>query len=219
MLKKRDVAAFVMEPISIGLGVLVPDGEFIRRARAACTRSGTLLIADEVACGFGRTGKLFASEHFGLKPDIICLAKAITGGAGGMGAMIATAPVARALEEEGDAYSTYGWHPLSTEAAIASVRYMVRHRTRLLEHVARMSDYFRRRLVQMDFKQEPAIRIRGLAIALEFEDEDYVSQLHERSHARGLLCSGEGANLLLLPALNITREAAKKGLDILQRCA
>ena len=121
MLRKRDVAAFVIEPISINQGVVIPDGEFIRRVRAACARTGTLFIADEVACGFGRTGRLFASEHFVLKPDILCLAKAITGGASGMGAMIAAAPVAKSLEEDGNAYSTYGWHPLSTEAALASL--------------------------------------------------------------------------------------------------
>ena len=62
MLRKRDVAAFVIEPISINQGVVIPDGEFIRRVRAACARTGTLFIADEVACGFGRTGRLFASS-------------------------------------------------------------------------------------------------------------------------------------------------------------
>jgi acetylornithine/succinyldiaminopimelate/putrescine aminotransferase len=194
---------------------VIPDD--FRRVRAACTRPGTLFIADEVACGFGRTGRLFASEHFGLKPDMLCLAKAISGGANGMGAMIATAPVAKSLEEDGNAYSTYGWHPLSTEASLASLRYMIRHRTRLLDHVARISDYFRQRLVRMDFRQVPAIR--GLAIALEFADEDYVSQLHTRSRERGLLCSSDGSILLLLPALNIPGETARKGLDILQRCA
>jgi acetylornithine/succinyldiaminopimelate/putrescine aminotransferase len=219
MLKKRDVAAFVMEPISINLGVMLPDREFIERAQKACRRTGTLLIADEVACGFGRTGKLFASEHFGLEPDIMCLAKAITGGAGGMGAMLATAPVAKALDEDGNAYSTYGWHPLSTEAALASVRYMIRHRTRLLDHVERMADYFRRRLVQIDFKELPAIRIRGLAIALDFDDEDYAEKLHARCRDKGLLFSAEGSTLLLLPALNIPRKTAQEGLDILQGCA
>ena len=219
MLGKRDVAAFVMEPISINLGVVIPDGEFVRRVRAACTRTGTLFIADEVACGFGRTGRLFASEHFGLRPDMLCLAKAISGGASGMGAMIATAPVAKSLEEDGNAYSTYGWHPLSTEASLASLRYMIRHRRRLLDHVTRISDYFRQRLVQMDFRQVPALRIRGLAIALEFADEDYVSELHARSRERGLLCSNDGPILLLLPALNIPGATARKGLDILQRCA
>jgi acetylornithine/succinyldiaminopimelate/putrescine aminotransferase len=170
-----------------------------------------LFIADEVACGFGRTGRHFASDHFGLKPDILCLAKAISGGASGMGAMIATAAVAKSLEEDGNAYSTYGWHPLSTEAALASLRYMNKHRARLLDHVARISAYFRQHLEQMDFRQALAIRIRGLAIAPEFADEDYVSRLHARSRARGLLCSSDGSILLLLPALNIPRATARKG--------
>jgi acetylornithine/succinyldiaminopimelate/putrescine aminotransferase len=219
MLKKRDIAAFIMEPISINLGVLVPDQEFIDRVQAACKRSGTLFIADEVACGFYRTGALFASEHFGLKPDILCLAKAITGGAGGLGAMLATAPVAKSLDEEGNAYSSYGWHPLSTAAALASVRYMVRHRKRLLDHVERMSDFFRRSLSQIHFEHPPAIRARGMAFALDFDDEDYPSKLHGRCRDKGLLFSAEGSTLLLLPALNIPRKTAQEGLDILQRCA
>ena len=90
---------------------------------------------------------------------------------------------------------------------------------RLLDHVERTSDYFRQRLVRMDFRLVPAIRLRGLAIALEFADEDYVSKLHARSRDRGLLCSRDSSIMLLLPALNIPRETARKGLDILQRCA
>src|SRR5688500_9922310 len=73
-LKKRDVAAFIMEPIICNLAALVPSGEFIRGVRELCTRYGTLFIADEVATGFGRTGKLFACEHFDLEPDILCMA-------------------------------------------------------------------------------------------------------------------------------------------------
>lgn len=218
LLKRRDIAAFIMEPISISLGVLVPDREFIVRVQAACKRTGTLFIADEVATGFGRTGKLFASEHVGLEPDIMCLAKAITGGAGGMGALIATAPVAKTLDEEGNAYSTYGWHPLSTQAAIASVRYMVRHQQRLLDHIERMSDYFRRRLSGMRFRHPAALHIRGMAIGVDVENETYATKVHARCRDQGLLFSAEGSTLLLLPALNITRKTAKAGLDILEDC-
>jgi len=219
LLKARDVAAFVMEPISINLGVLIPEREFIQRVRQACTRTGTLFIADEVACGFFRTGKLFACEHFGLRPDILCLAKAITGGAGGMGAVVANAPVAQTLKEEGNSYSTYGWHPLATEAAIASVRYMAQHRAALQAHIAQMSDYFRERLAAMPFKRRPELRIRGLAVAIDFDDEKYTSQLYERVRDAGLLCSSDDTFLLLLPPLNISRDVARRGLDILQRCA
>jgi acetylornithine/succinyldiaminopimelate/putrescine aminotransferase len=218
-LARRDVAAVIMEPISINLGVLIPEPEFLARVRNACRRYGTLFVADEVATGFGRTGKLFACEHFDLEPDILCLAKAITGGAGGMGALLATDAVARSMEQEGNFYSTYGWHPLSTAAAVASVRYMTTHRTRLLDHVQRMSDYFRRRLSEMKFQQPAALHIRGMAIGVEFDDEDYVEQIHQRASDAGLLFSAEGSTLLLLPALNISRKVAGQGLDILARCA
>src|SRR3954454_831238 len=85
LLRKREVAAFIMEPIICNLGALVPDAEFMRGLQRLCRRYGTLLILDEVATGFGRTGRLFASELFGLAPDIMTLAKAITGGHAGMG--------------------------------------------------------------------------------------------------------------------------------------
>jgi 4-aminobutyrate aminotransferase-like enzyme len=91
-LKGRNVAAFIIEPIGINLGVLIPEQRFMQGLQRLCRKYGTLLIADEVATGFGRTGKLFASEHFDLRLDIMCVAKAITGGLGGMGAALMTAP-------------------------------------------------------------------------------------------------------------------------------
>ena len=72
-LKCRDVAAFIMEPVSINLGVVMPERAAIAELQRLCRRTGTLLIMDEVACGVGRTGKLFASEHFPIEPDILCL--------------------------------------------------------------------------------------------------------------------------------------------------
>jgi adenosylmethionine-8-amino-7-oxononanoate aminotransferase len=82
-LKKRDVAAFVMEPISMNLGVLIPEEGFLPELQRLCRRYGTLLVMDEVATGFGRTGTLFASDQFDLQPDIMTVAKSITGGVGG----------------------------------------------------------------------------------------------------------------------------------------
>jgi len=98
-LKRRDVAAFVMEPIAMNLGVLVPDDEFMRGLVELCHRYGTLVIADEVACGFGRTGKLFACEHYDLEPDLMCLAKALGGGVAPIATTLATAEIADAVEE------------------------------------------------------------------------------------------------------------------------
>lgn len=217
-LKKKDIAAFIMEPISINLGILIPDRWFMTELQRLCRKYGTLLIMDEVATGFGRTGTLFASEHFDLEPDILCMGKAITNGLAGMGATITTPEVADSMEEDGSFYSTYGWHPYSVNAAIATIRYIIKNRKSLLENVLKMSDYFRERLNQLQFKSSQTLHIQGLAIGIELDNEDYASRIQEQCRKQGLLISSEGSTLILLPALNINRATAKRGLDILKRC-
>jgi 4-aminobutyrate aminotransferase-like enzyme len=217
-LKRRDVAAFVMEPISINLGVLIPERDAIRRIRDLCRRYGTLFVADEVACGFGRTGRLFACEHFDLDPDMLCVAKAMSGGVAPIGAVIATAPIAKSMEEnDGTFYSTYGWHPRSVAAAIATLRDFKANGRRLLAGVAEMSEYFRVRLLQLEFDHPAAVRIQGLAIGIDVGDEDYADAIQERCRRNGLLVSTEGSSVLLLPALTIGKRTAARGLDILAR--
>ena len=207
-----------MEPISINLGVLIPEKDVIRRVRDLCRRYGTLFIADEVASGFGRTGRLFACEHFDLDPDMLCVAKAMSGGLAPIGAVIATAPIAKSMEEnDGTFYSTYGWHPRSVAAAIATLRGLKANRARLLAGVAEMSEYFRVRLLQLEFDQPAAVRIQGLAIGIDVGDEDYADAIHDKCRRNGLLVSTEGSTVLLLPSLAIDKRTAARGLDILAR--
>src|SRR5688572_1930996 len=209
-LKRRDVAAFIMEPVSINLGVVMPEREAMAELQRLCRRTGTLLIMDKVACGFGRTGKLFASQHFAIEPDILCLAKALTGGHAAMGAAIMTEPVARSMEENGSFYSTFGWHPYSVHAALATLRYWRRHQNRILRHVETISELFRTRLGWMKFEGLREMRVQGLAIALEFENEDTVSDLADACQEKGLLVTdGDGEFLLLLPPLNIELRIAE----------
>ena len=218
-LRRRDVAAFIMEPVSINLGVVRPEDKAMAELQRICRRTGTLLIMDEVACGFGRTGKLFASEHFPIEPDILCLAKALTGGHAAMGAAIMTEPVARSMEKDGSFYSTFGWHPYSVHAALANLRYWRRHEKRILRHVEATSELFRTRLGHMKFDGLREMRVQGLAIALEFENEDTVSELEDACQEKGLLITdGGGEFVLLLPPLNIERKVAERGLDILESC-
>jgi acetylornithine/succinyldiaminopimelate/putrescine aminotransferase len=217
-LKRRDVAAFVMEPISINLGVLIPERDAIRRVRDICRRHGTLFIADEVASGFGRTGRVFACEHFDLDPDMLCVAKAMSGGLAPIGAMIATAAIAKSMEEKGGTfYSTYGWHPRSVAAAIATLRGFKANRPRLLAGVAEMSEYFRTRLLQLEFDRPAAVRIQGLAIGIDVGSEDYADAIHGKCRRNGLLVSSEGSTVLLLPSLTIDKRTAARGLDMLAR--
>jgi adenosylmethionine-8-amino-7-oxononanoate aminotransferase len=217
-LKRKDVAAFIMEPISMNLGVLVPEAEAIAQVQHLCRKHGTLFIADEVATGFGRTGTLFACEQLGIRPDMMTLAKAITDGVGGLGAMLASAPVGRSMRKSGAFYSTYGWHPRSVDIAIATLRFLVKNERRLLEDMEKTSAYFRERLQAMVFKRPAEVRICGMAIGIHFDDEKYVARLADRCRARGLLTSPEGKTLLLIPALNVDRDTARKGLDIHGDC-
>ncbi len=215
MLKKRDVAALIMEPISCNLGVLIPDDEFMTRVAKACKRYGTLLIMDEVASGFGRTGRMFATSWFDIQPDILCMGKAITAGCAPMGATITTAEVANAVESDVSFNSTYGWHPLSVDAALANLRWMVRNETKLMKQVTAMSEFFRLRLSAMGF----STRIMGLAIGVETGDKDYAEKVAKRCRRKGLLLTTADDIITMYPALNIDRSVAAEGLDILERCS
>ena len=186
------------------------------RVREACRRAGTLFVMDEVATGFGRTGRLFATEHFELEPDVMCLAKAITAGYAPMGATVA-APKSPAAGVS--FYSTYGWHPLSVAAASANLKYWSKHQRAILDNVAAQSDYFRARLMELEFKEPGSVRILGLAIGIEFaEGSDYPSKLADRCRRAGLLVDGDDNLLNLFPPLTIEREDAAQGLDILEEC-
>jgi adenosylmethionine-8-amino-7-oxononanoate aminotransferase len=218
LLKKRDVAAFIMEPISCNLAVLIPEDAFMKRAQQLCRRYGTLFIADEVACGFGRTGKLFASEHFDLQPDILCMGKAISGGFAPMGATIVTRKVAKSIEGEVGFYSTYGWHPSTVDVAIRSNRWLMRHQSQLLRDAGEISAYFGERLASMKFEQLKEVRIRGMAVAVEAGDGDeYVSAIADRCKKNGLLVTTSGNAITMFPPLTLDRRTAKTGLDILEK--
>jgi acetylornithine/succinyldiaminopimelate/putrescine aminotransferase len=215
ILKKGDVAAFISEPIICNLGVLIPDDEFFGTVSDACKTYGTLLIMDEVATGFGRTGKLFASEHYSLKPDIMTLAKGLTGGYGSLGATIMTDEVAESFEWNFSYYSTFGWLPLAVEGTIANIEHILQKE--LWKNAQKMGEYFKDRLGAMKFKHAPRIRAKGLAIGVEFEREGYATEIAFKALENGLLVSDLASAILLFPALNIDKNTADEGLAILER--
>jgi adenosylmethionine-8-amino-7-oxononanoate aminotransferase len=224
-LKRKDIAAFIMEPIICNLGVLIPSKGFMTSLQALCRKYGTLLIIDEVATGFCRTGKLFAAEHFDLEPDIMTLAKAITNGYASLGAVITTETIAdsvsKKIEETPNLYatflySTYGWHPFSTHVAIATVKFIINNKTQLLSNVHEMSDLFQTRLEKMAFKTLPKINIQGLAIGVNTGDIHYARQIKTECKKKGLIIDADGPNLMLFPALTIDKQTAEEGLNILE---
>jgi acetylornithine/succinyldiaminopimelate/putrescine aminotransferase len=216
-LKSRDIAAFIMEPIICNLQVLIPEVGFMMTLQEICKKYGTLLVMDEVVTGFGRTGKMFASEHYNLEPDILCMAKAISNGHAPIGAVITTEKIADAIQEDFELYSTYGWHPLSVDVAITNIKYYMDNETSILNHVNEMEKFFVSRLVEMKFRKTPKIRSRGLAIAVDLSDRMYVKRLQQKCLEHGLIISAERSSLVFYPALNISRETAEEGLKILEQ--
>jgi acetylornithine/succinyldiaminopimelate/putrescine aminotransferase len=218
-LKKRDVAAFIMEPIVCNLGVVVPAPELMRGVGELCARYGTLFIADEVATGFGRTGKLFATEHYELEPDILCLAKALTAGVAPMGATLMTDEVFDGLDDDFSFYATYGWHPRAVEAALANVKYWKRHARALLDNVARRSVELGLGLGAIDFGCGSEVRVAGLAVAIEFDEAGYADKLEQRCRERGLLISCDDDTAMIFPALNVDAALVAEGVAIIAAAA
>jgi len=218
-LKRRDVAALIMEPIICNLGALAPSPEFMRGVGELCRRHGTLFIADEVACGFGRTGKLFACEHYELDPDILCMAKALSAGLAPIGATIMTEEVADGLDDDFHFYSTFGWHPLAVEAAIANIKYWKRHARALLDNVVMRGAELEVGLGEIDFGCAAEVRATGLAVGVKFGDDEYPGKLEEACRELGLLVSSDEDLLMLFPALTVDADTVAAALDVIARAA
>jgi len=214
ILKTRKIAAFIAEPIIMNLGVTIPTQSFWRKVQRACRQYGTLLIIDEVATGFGRTGKMFGADHYGLKPDIMTLGKGISSGVGALGATIMTPTVAKSFSFDFSFYSTYGWHPLNVAAALANIRYLKKHERSLMAHVNVMGEYFERRLFEIPFQYQPKIRRRGLAIKVSFEQNGYGMEVAKKAAQQGVIVSYWSSNgFSLFPSLTITKKVADEGLQ------
>ena len=218
LLKTKKIAAFICEPIICNLGVEIPTKEFFTRVQKACKETGTLLIADEVATGFGRTGKMFASEHYDLKPDIMTLGKAITGGYAALGATITTPEVAKSMEFDFSHYSTFGWQPLNTVVTLANVKSLLVQKDSLLENVQRTSEYFVSRLEKMNFKSPVKIIAKGLAIAIHISDPNYLNEIIKKAFEHKLLILPlEDHSITIFPNLAIDMKTAEEAMDLLEK--
>ena len=216
-LEKETIAGFIMEPVVLNVGVTIPERRFMKGLQGLCRRYGTLLIMDEVATGFGRTGKMFGCEHFDLAPDIMTLAKAITGGHAGMGACLMTDKVAKSMQEIG-AYSTFGWHPVSVAAALANLRVWKHEGARILANAVAMGALMEERLSQMKFREGAEVRGLGLAIAADVRDASYAEKIAERCREEGLIITSDDEALTFFPPLIVDEGDVNKAMDILERC-
>lgn len=204
----------MMEPIQGEAGVNIPDGNYLSEVRRICDRHGILLILDEVQTGIGRTGKLFAYEHSGIKPDIMTLAKALGNGLP-VGAMMATDKVAKAFVP-GNHASTFGGNPLAMVAAVAVIETILREN--ILENCHKVGEYFLSQLkkLQQKYGMITEVRGRGLMLALKL-DIEAAEIVNECLHQGLLINSTGGKTLRFVPPLIITTHDVDRAIEVLDR--
>jgi acetylornithine aminotransferase len=177
-----------------------------------CRERGLLLIVDEVQTGMGRTGKLFAYEHYGIEPDIFTLAKGLGSGFP-IGAMLGKAKLIDAFTP-GSHASTFGGTPIATAAAIATVEQMLEDN--LPERVARMGEYLMGQL-SAKLAENPLVKqVRGMGLLIGIECAQPAAEMIADIHRAGLFVVPAGPNVIrLLPNFLVTREEIDRGVDII----
>ncbi|MBR9920460.1 MAG: aspartate aminotransferase family protein [Bacteroidetes bacterium] len=207
----QQTAAIILEPIQGEGGINVADPAFMKGLREFCDAENIVLIFDEVQCGMGRTGKMFAKEHFGVEPDIMTLAKALGGGVP-IGAFLANEKTGSAIEF-GDHGTTYGGNPLVCAASLAVVEII--EEENLLQEAAEKGEWLRSRMKEMDHPAVKEVRGKGLMIGVEFEFE--TKQLVMEMLDRGVLANATAGNVLrLVPPLNISYGDLEQVMTVLK---
>ena len=193
-------AAIILEVVQGEGGVRPGDPAFLRLAQDLCRQRGALLIIDEVQTGFGRTGKLFAYQHYGLEPDLLCLAKSIAGGLP-MGAALIH-PRLGALPQQVHG-STFGGNPLACAASLAGLAYI--EENHLPERAAELGEWFKGALERIE---SPLIReVRGLGLMVGIELKQKVTPYLQELMAQGVMALPAGLTVMrFLPPLVISKE-------------
>ena len=205
-LKDEKVCAVLLEPIQGENGVVLPADDYLKQVRRLCTKNKVLLILDEVQVGMGRTGKLFAYEHYGIKPDIMTLSKALGGGIP-CGAFLATNRVAKHLGP-GMHGTTLGGNPLAMSNAIAVLKTI--QDEGLLDGASTMGEYFLEHLEMLaqNYKKEiKDVRGKGLILGIEFKNKDVAKNVVNTCIDKGLLTIlTKGKVMRILPPLNVKKK-------------
>ncbi len=199
-----NTAAFLIEPIQGEGGVLIPPGGYLQRAQQVCSQNNVLLIADEIQTGLGRTGKLFACEHEGVRPDMVIIGKALSGGFYPVSAVLADKPL-MGLFRPGEHGSTFGGNPLA--AAVARASLSVIKDENLIENSAKMGEYFMEQLSEIPTPWVKEVRGRGLLIGVELKKEaGGARRFCEAMMHSGILCKETHDNVIrFAPPLIIDR--------------
>lgn len=204
--------AVMVEPIQGEGGVNIPAPGYLRALRRICDEHNLLLMLDEVQCGLGRTGRLFAYQHGGIEPDVMTLAKAL--GAGfPIGAMLASHDVARVFGP-GSHASTFGGNPLAARAAIAALQAI--DTEDVLGNCKKMGEYLRQRLDQLRENHKSICDIRSLGLMVGVELDVMVSEVIQQCQEKGILVGPAGDKTLrLTPPLIVTKPDIDRLMEVL----
>ncbi|TGV11268.1 aminotransferase class III-fold pyridoxal phosphate-dependent enzyme [Mesorhizobium sp. M8A.F.Ca.ET.173.01.1.1] len=224
------VAAFIAEPIQGAGGIIVPPAEYWRLVREVCDKYGVLLIADEVVTGFGRTGSMFGSRLWGVKPDMMIFAKGINSGYVPLGATMFNDRIEQAFKDHPDAGfmhgNTYLAHPLACAAAIANLDMVVKEG--LAQNAGEVGTYFMSRLAELGQRQKHVgeVRGRGLMIGVElvadkptktrFADSDYFGHcVARRCRDNGVLIRNVYDTFIISPPLILTKAQVDRMVEVM----
>ncbi|MEE8185843.1 MAG: aspartate aminotransferase family protein [Thermodesulfobacteriota bacterium] len=205
-------AAIIIEPIQGEGGVILPSDGYIKELKALCKEEGILLIFDEIQVGMGRTGRLFAYEHYGVMPDIMTLAKGLAGGIA-IGAMLATDDVASAFTP-GSHASTFGGNPIAASAGIASVNAIIEEN--ILDNCRKIGTYLFERLDGLKRKYHFIRETRGKGLIIGMELDIPGADIVNICLQKGLLINCIGEKILrFLPPLTVTEAEVDEMIGIL----
>jgi ornithine--oxo-acid transaminase len=215
-LQNKDVAGVLIEPIQGEAGVIVPDDGFLRKVFEYCKEANVLFIADEIQTGLGRTGKMLACDHENVRPDILILGKALSGGVLPVSAVLADDEIMLTIKP-GEHGSTYGGNPLACAVAITALT--VLKDENMTKNAALMGDYFRKGLEAIHSPRIETIRGKGLlnAIVIHQTDDDTAWKLCLELKENGLLAKPtHGNKIRFAPPLTITQPQIDECLEIIE---
>lgn len=216
-LKDKNVAAFLVEPIQGEAGVFVPDAGYLSKAYDLCKAANVLFIGDEIQTGLARTGKMLACDHENVRPDILILGKALSGGTLPISAVLADDAIMLNIKP-GEHGSTYGGNPLACKVAMASLQ--VLKDEGLAEKSEELGRYFRAEIEGIGSRHIKLVRGKGLlnAIVIEHEDKDAAWNLCLELKENGLLAKPtHGDKIRFAPPLVITKEQIDECVAIIKR--
>jgi ornithine--oxo-acid transaminase len=200
-----NVAAVLVEPIQGEAGIVVPPEGYLRRLRDITTQHGALLICDEIQSGLGRTGKVFAYQHEGIRPDLVIVGKALSGGFYPVSGILADDPV-MGVFKPGEHGSTYGGNPMGAAVARAALRVLLDEK--MVENSAALGPYFMDRLRAISSPHVKEVRGKGLWIGIELHREaGGARRFCEALQREGLLCKETHDHVIrIAPPLTIKKE-------------